>query len=156
MVHLYTQASFPKKLKTWLKTQTTILSKLFVIFNVHRQTVLYYVNMSIKKNNRFQMFLKGSVLKNFRNILKKTPLLESLFNKFVSLQDCNFIQNRLQHRCFPVNVPKFSEKHFYRTPLVAASALKNCKHNLDSFFSNNTGLDSFHLSITWICFLLTS
>ena len=113
---------FPKKLKIWLKTQTTILFKLFVKFYVHRQTVLYYVNMSIKRNNRFQMFLKVSVLKNFCNIHRKTLLLEPLFNKVASLQACNFIKKRLQHRCFPMNITKFFGKAFYRTPLVAASA----------------------------------
>ena len=29
-------------------------------------------------------------------------MLESLFNKVVGPQACNFIKERLQHRCFPV------------------------------------------------------
>ena len=36
------------------------------------------------------------------NILRKTPLLEPLFNK---VHACNFIKKRPQHRCFPVNIP---------------------------------------------------
>ena len=39
-----------------------------------------------------------------------TPVLESLLNKFASLQICNFIKKRLQHRSFPVK--------FARTPIL--------------------------------------
>ena len=39
-----------------------------------------------------------------------TPVLESLLNKFASLQICNFIKKRLQHRCFPMK--------FARTPIL--------------------------------------
>ena len=42
----------------------------------------------------------------FRNILRKTPVAESLFNKVAGLQPCNFIKYRLQHRCFLVNIAK--------------------------------------------------
>ena len=34
-------------------------------------------------------------------------VLESLFNKFAGLQAGNFTAKRLQHRCFPVSIPKF-------------------------------------------------
>ena len=56
------------------------------------------------------MFLKIS------QILQKTPVLESLFYKVAVFQACNFVKNRLQHRCFPVK-----ERLFYRTPPAAAS-----------------------------------
>ena len=36
----------------------------------------------------------------------KAPVLESLFNKVVDLQVCNFLKKRLQRRCFPVNITK--------------------------------------------------
>ena len=39
---------------------------------------------------------------NFRNIHRKTPVLES--------RVCNFIKKRLQHRCFPVINAKFLRK----------------------------------------------
>ena len=48
-----------------------------------------------------------SIKKAVRNIHRKMPLLESLFNKVAGLLACNFIKKRLQHRCFPVNVAKF-------------------------------------------------
>ena len=64
-------------------------------------------------NNHFLKSLQkqpcADVLQNrcslkFRNIHRKTSELESLFNKFATL---NFIQRRLQHRCFYVNIAKF-------------------------------------------------
>ena len=39
-------------------------------------------------------------------------MLESLFNKVAGLKDCNFIKERLQHRCFSVNNAKFLRTHF--------------------------------------------
>ena len=42
----------------------------------------------------------------FRIIHRKTPLLESLFDKASALQP-SFIKERLQHRCFPENIAKF-------------------------------------------------
>ena len=44
---------------------------------------------------------------------RKTPVLESLLNKVARLQACNFIKNRLQSRCFYVNIAKF-----LRTPIL--------------------------------------
>ena len=38
---------------------------------------------------------------------RKTPVLESLFDKVAALLACNFIKKRLQHRCFAVNIAKF-------------------------------------------------
>ena len=57
------------------------------------------------------MFFKKTALKNFA-IYRKTPVLESLFNKVAGLETYNFIQKRLQHRCFPVSIAKF-----LRTPI---------------------------------------
>ena len=52
------------------------------------------------------MFLK------FCNILSKTSVLESLFNKVAERQVCNYIKKWLQHRCFPVNIAKFLKTAF--------------------------------------------
>ena len=38
---------------------------------------------------------------------RKHLMLESFFNKVAGLKACNFIQKRLQHRCFPVNIAKY-------------------------------------------------
>ena len=43
----------------------------------------------------------------FRNIHRKIPVFESLFNQAAGLQVCNFIEKRFQHRYFSVNIAKF-------------------------------------------------
>ena len=37
---------------------------------------------------------------------KKTPVLESLFNKAAERKACSMIKKRLKHRCFPGNIAK--------------------------------------------------
>ena len=39
-------------------------------------------------------------------------MLESLFNKVVGLQDCNFIEKRPRHICFPVKIAKYLKTAF--------------------------------------------
>ena len=51
------------------------------------------------RSSRSQMFFKIGILK-VCNIYRKTPVLESLFSKFSSLEACNFIKRWLQHRFF--------------------------------------------------------
>ena len=63
------------------------------------------------------MSFKMGVFKKFSNIHRKTPVLESLFNKVAGLKVCNFIKTRLQRRYFPVNVEKF-----FRTPRKLSAA----------------------------------
>ena len=57
------------------------------------------------KSSRTQMFFRLGVL--FLNIQRKTPELESLFDKVAGLQPCNFIKKRLQLRYFLLNIVKF-------------------------------------------------
>ena len=59
------------------------------------------------------MFFKIVFLK-VCNIHRKMPLLESLFSKVASLKTCNFIERRLQHGCFPVNIAKFLRKFYFK------------------------------------------
>ena len=76
-----------------------------------------------KSTNR-KCSLKKGVLKYFAKFPRKTPVLESLFNKIAGLEACNFIKKTLQHRCFPVKLAKFLRTpFFYRTPQVATSVL---------------------------------
>ena len=62
---------------------------------------------SSKKAVLRQVFYKKKLFLNFCNINRKTPLLETLFNKVADLQAPNFIKKRPQHRCFPANIAKF-------------------------------------------------
>ena len=52
---------------------------------------------------RFSVKKKRCSLK-FLKILRKVPIPESFFNK---VEACNFVKERLWHRCFPVNFAKF-------------------------------------------------
>ena len=48
-------------------------------------------------------------------------MLKSLFNKFISLQVCNFTKKRLQHRRFPVNIANFKNNYFEKHLRTAGS-----------------------------------
>ena len=67
--------------------------------------------------------------KKFRNIHRKTPVLESYFNKIAGLKACNFIKKKLQHSCFPVNIAKlkniFFEEHLQTAASVSPITFSN-------------------------------
>ena len=42
--------------------------------------------------------------KKITKFYRKTPMLESLFNKIAGLKVWNFIKKRLQYKCFPVKI----------------------------------------------------
>ena len=44
-------------------------------------------------------------------------MLESLFNNVAGPQTSNFIKKRLQHKCFPLKVPKFLRTPFLKNTL---------------------------------------
>ena len=48
------------------------------------------------------------------NIHRKTPVLESLFNKVASLEAYKLMKKRLQRRCFPVNIADFLSKFYLK------------------------------------------
>ena len=72
------------------------------------ETVMNIVKLRLSacRSSRSQMFFKIGVLKNFA-IFTGKHLCWSL------LQACNFIKKRLQHRCFPVHIAKFSGTPFF-------------------------------------------
>ena len=68
------------------------------------------------RGSRSQMFFKIAVLKNFAISTGK-----HLGRVSFLIELKNFIENRLQHKCFSVNIVKFlGTALFYRTPLVVA------------------------------------
>ena len=73
----------------------------------------------------------------FRNIHRKTSVLESLFNKVTGLQACNFTKKRLQHRRFPENIANYFEKHL-RT--AASDSSYRLHKNWIKLFRNQNGL----------------
>ena len=68
------------------------------------------------RGSRSQMFFKIAVLKNFAICTGK-----HLGRVSFLIELKNFIENRLQHNCFSVNIVKFlGTALFYGTPLVVA------------------------------------
>ena len=51
------------------------------------------------------MFHKIGILKNVRNIRKKTPVLESLFNKIAGLSPVTLLNKRLQTWYYVIDAP---------------------------------------------------
>ena len=83
-------------------------------------------------NGAILMFLGkqsfGDVLQNtfsqkFRKFHRKTPVLESIFNKLTGLHACNFIKKDSKYRSFPVKLTKFLKAPLCKTPPVAGSEL---------------------------------
>ena len=60
-----------------------------------------------RKKQLPDMFCKNRCSQKFRKFYRKTPMLESLFNKAAGRQSCSFIKKIIRHRCFPVNSGKF-------------------------------------------------
>ena len=61
------------------------------------------------RSSRLQVFFEIGLFK-VCNIHRKTPVLKSLFSKVATLEACNFIKKRPQHRYFPVNIARFFRK----------------------------------------------
>ena len=69
----------------------------------NRKKVFWQLATDIQEQSFAGVFHKRCSEK-FCKIHRKTPVLESLFNKVAGHQACNFIKNRIQHRCFPAKV----------------------------------------------------
>ena len=94
-----------------------------LVVNFHLGLSLAFYKRSCRRSHQM-CSIKKTVLKNFA-IFTEKHLCWSFFNKSAGLQACNFIEKRLHHRCFPVNIAKF-----LRTPI-----LKNvCKRLLLKLF----------------------
>ena len=101
-----------KQKKTW--TQTRYVCLKFLI-----QNLLVYVpvssNFTLVRSFASPEAATGRVLskrcsQKFGKFYRKTPVLESLFDKVAALKTRNVIKKRLQHRCFPVKFAKFFRK----------------------------------------------
>ena len=94
------------------------------------------------------MYFRIGVLKNFAMFTGKTPVLESLFNKYAGLKACNFIKKRLQHRFFPVKFAKF-----LRTPFLTEHVrwlLLEISHELSLYCIWEQWMVSFR-GTYWLC-----
>ena len=72
----------------------------------------------------------------FCNILRKTPVLEALFDTIPRFQVCNFIKNRLQHSFFHANFEKLLRtyilKNIYERVILDINVLFDKGQNLHS------------------------
>ena len=64
----------------------------------------------------FTDILQNKCSQKLRKCTRKTPLLESLFNKVAGLISWNCIKKRPHHIYLRVSLSKFSKKLIYRTP----------------------------------------
>ena len=96
-----------------------------------------FVSMVQVEKQPPDVFCKNRYSEKIRKFHRKTPVLESLFNKVAGLRVCNFIKTRLQHSFFPV---KFS--NFLRTPTLKniwerlLLQMPNCKKVINPFLAN--------------------
>ena len=86
-------------MKKYITETQRIILKVYVI-NLLIYLIKFPVNFKYRSIHRWCSLNSYKV----RNIHRKTSVLESLFNKFIGLQACNFTKKRLQHRRFPVNI----------------------------------------------------
>ena len=87
---------------------------------------------------------------------RKTPVLESFFNKATDLRACSFIKKRLQHGCFPVKFAKFLRtsilKNICERLLLKISTLQKTIHR---FLSQNMIFIIISITFEVLKFLLS-
>ena len=66
----------------------------------------------INGSSRPEVFCEKRCSWKFHKIYRKTPVLESIFNKVTDLRLAALFKKRLWHRCFPANFVKFSRTPF--------------------------------------------
>ena len=78
-------------------------------------------------------------------------MLESLLNKFIGLQACNFTKKRLQQMRFPVNIANFMNTYFEKHLQTAGSDSSNILH-ITKLFRKRIGLPDWPLNIKSLYF----
>ena len=83
--------------------------KRLVITQSYRYKTEYYVVLLQKPQIQpLEMFYKRNCSsKKLRQFQRKTPVLESHFNKVAGFRVCSFIKKRVHRKCFPVKLAKF-------------------------------------------------
>ena len=68
--------------------------------------------ISLYRSSCLQIFFKTGALKKSRNIQRKTPMLESLFNKAAGLKSCNFVKKKALAHMFSCEYCKIFKNIF--------------------------------------------
>ena len=100
----------------YINREPTIINLPFIIaFNyyIHTRDAGITVRNSHQRCSVKKAALTNSTIFHIY-IYRKTPVLESLFEKIARLMACNFIKKRLQHRCFPVNMAKIFNSTYFK------------------------------------------
>ena len=100
-------------MKTKVFSSSWVLVFFFFFEKMSTSYVTCYVLYSCRKTFKqpFTDVFQDRCSEKFRNICRKTPVLETLFNKFTRFKAGIFIKKTLQHGHFPMNIARF----FYGT-----------------------------------------
>ena len=71
--------------------------------NPQISAAVYY----FQKQQPSEVFCKTRYSQKVEKFHRKTPVLESVFNKVADIKAYKFIEKKLQHRCFPLIFAKF-------------------------------------------------
>ena len=98
---------------TFIHVRVKFIYQKLQIFMFYITWIMVFVNSrrSHWKCSVKMVLLKILILKKFH---RKTPVLESLFNKVGRPQVCNFMKKRFQHSCFLVKFAKFLRTHILK------------------------------------------
>ena len=113
----------------WLLISSHVFPENFIeVAQVIQKIEIFSFNINIAifqvlKKQPPEGFCKKSVLKKFRKIHQKTPVLDSLFKRFSGLRPGTLLKKRLQHRCFQVNFVTFLRTPFSQNTSVICSNL---------------------------------
>ena len=80
----------------------------------HMLLIMLFIHVEKRSNSRSQMLFKTGVLKSFAiQIHRKTPVLESLFNKVTGLKDCILIKKETPTAVFYCEYCKIFRNSFF-------------------------------------------
>ena len=106
------KSNFSYKTPWWLLLLLHFLSSLLSYLFMQEKVPIKIKGKTLS-SSRSQMFLKMAVLKRFAIAVKKTPIVECLFNKFAGLYACILLKRNFNTVVFFIN---FYEQVFCRTP----------------------------------------
>ena len=78
-------------------------------------------------------FVRKGVLGNFAKFTGKILIYNLFFNKLAGVWPANLLEERLWHRCFPVNFAKFS-----RTPFLQTTSGRKRPKLITTYAAENT------------------
>ena len=117
-----------KRKRTHVNTCEHMCWSLFLIQMHDFRTAILLKRDSNKGTVKFVKFLGTSFWRMYANdcfcsLFLMAPVLKSLFNKVASLQTCNFIKRRLQHRCFSCKIWEIFKNTYFEEYLRTTASV---------------------------------